>query len=162
VVIQLHRSLKVQKVLPDGEPEARELWQRAYGELHAAVLTGCNSPLLMQIQGDLGARLERYVNLFGDMESDRNRDHHAEHRQIVDALVARDAEKLLALIERYFAVGQPIRNSIIEALKGREKAASASGRRQAVDKAAVTLLPPARGARGRAKKTPAAKRRAAV
>lgn len=158
VVIQLHRSLKVQKVLPDGDPEARELWQRAYGELHGAVLAGCNSPALMQIQGDLGARLERYVNLFGDLESDRERDHHAEHRQIVDALVARDAETLLSLIERYFAIGQPVRNSIIEALKSREKVASAGARRQAADKPAVALLPPARG---RPKRAPVAKRRAA-
>ena len=34
VVVQLHRSLKVEKALLDGEPEARELWQRAYRDFH--------------------------------------------------------------------------------------------------------------------------------
>ena len=29
IVVQLHRSAKVPKVLPDGDPEARERWQRA-------------------------------------------------------------------------------------------------------------------------------------
>lgn len=152
VVVQLHRSLKVRKVLPDGAPEARELWQRAYGDLHRALLAGCGSPLLLQILRDLGGRLERYVNLFADLESDRERDHHSEHRQIVDALVARDAERLQFLIERYFAVGQPVRETIIEALKRREQglgdpSAAANG-------GAKAAKPPA-GGHGRPRKAPA-------
>ena len=123
VVVQLHRSTKVQKTMNDGS-EARELWQRAYGDFHTTLLSGCGSPLLMQLYTDIGARLERYVNLFADLESDRYRDHHAEHSQIVDALVARDADKVHTLVDRYFAVARPIRDSIIETLKRKE-----SGRR---------------------------------
>lgn len=122
VVVRLHRSLKVRKVLPGGDPEARELWQRAYGELHSEILSGCGSPLMLRMFGGLGARMERYVNLFADLESDRERDHHAEHRAIVDALVARDAGRVDALITGYFATGQPIRESIKASLK--RKAAS--------------------------------------
>jgi GntR family carbon starvation induced transcriptional regulator len=124
VVVQLHRSAKVQKVLNDGS-ESRELWQRAYGDFHQTLLWGCGSPLLMKIYSDIGARLERYVNLFADLESDRHRDHHAEHRQIVDALVERDADRVHKLVDHYFAVARPIRDSIIETLKRKE----AGGRR---------------------------------
>lgn len=126
VVLTLHRSQKVKKVLLDGEPQARELWQRAYGEFHQSLLAGCGSPLLLKIYGDLGARLERYVNLFGDLDSDRERDHHAEHREIVDAVIARDRNKVRALFDRYFTVAIPIRNSIIESLKRKERADTAA------------------------------------
>lgn len=122
VVLQLHRSAKVKKVLLDGDPQARELWQRAYGQFHRALLSGCASPLLLKINGDLGARLERYVNLFGDLDSDRERDHHSEHRRIVDAVLARDTEKVRTLFDDYFATAAPIRKSIVETLKRKENA----------------------------------------
>lgn len=117
VILTLHRSQKVKKVLPDGDPQARELWQRTYGDFHRTLLSGCGSTILMQIYMDLGARLERYVNLFGDLDSDRERDHHAEHRQIVDAAIARNKEQLRELIDRYFTISLPIRNSITESLQ---------------------------------------------
>ena len=120
VVVRLHRTTKVQKVLPEGDPQLRERWQRAYWEFHSELLSGCGSPLMMQLLGDIGFRLERYVNLFADLESDRERDHHAEHRQIVEALIARDKDRSLALIDRYFATAQPMRNSIIETLRRNE------------------------------------------
>jgi GntR family carbon starvation induced transcriptional regulator len=117
VVVQLHRSLKVQKVLLDGDPQAREMWQRAYGDLHYEILSGCGSPLLLSLYRSLGYRLERYVNLFADLETDRYRNHHAEHKAIVDALVARDRMRVFALMENYFATGEPIRQSVAETLK---------------------------------------------
>jgi GntR family carbon starvation induced transcriptional regulator len=120
VVVSLHRSLKVQKVLLTGDPE-RELWQQAYRDFHSALLSGCGSRLLLNIMGNIADRLERYVNLFADLSSDQERDHHAEHREIVDALIARDAERLAPLIDRYFTVGTPIGISITASLERGEK-----------------------------------------
>lgn len=117
VVVQLHRSLRVRKVLPDGDPERREMWQIAYIGLHRALLNGCGSPILLSQFGDLGGRLERYVNLFADLESDRERDHHAEHRQIVEALMDRNAKRLHTLVDRFFVTTQPVHDSIKAALK---------------------------------------------
>ena len=101
VVLELHRSLKVKKVITDETPEARELWQRAYNRLHHEIVGVCGSPLLTKIFRELGDRLERYFSLFADRSMDLERDTHAEHRAIVDALVAGDAEKLHALLERF-------------------------------------------------------------
>lgn len=124
VVVQLHRASKAKLVEPDGEPEAREQWQRAYWEFHGALVSGCRSPLLMQLLGDIGFRLERYVNLFADPSDDR-RSADGEvlimHRTIVDALVARDKARTLALIDEYFAASQPVRNTIKDKLRGNEK-----------------------------------------
>jgi GntR family carbon starvation induced transcriptional regulator len=93
------------------------MWQRAYHDLHEALLSGCESPLLISIYHSLRNRLERYVNLFADHELDRNRDHHGEHREMVDAIVARDEARLNNLVERYFALASNLRDSIISSLK---------------------------------------------
>lgn len=124
VVVQLHRASKAKVVEPDGEPQAREQWQRAYWEFHGALVSGCRSPLLMQLLGDIGFRLERYVNLFAEpSESRRTADGEvlAMHRTIVDALVARDKDRALGLIDDYFATSQPVRNAIKDKLRGGEK-----------------------------------------
>lgn len=117
VVVQMHRSLKVGQVQPNGTAEDRERWQRAYGMLHSQLLSGCGSPLMMQLFEDIGGRLERYVHLFADVGSDVERDVHAEHRAIVEAVLARDHANVPSLVERYFAIGQPMRDTIIAKLK---------------------------------------------
>jgi GntR family carbon starvation induced transcriptional regulator len=124
VVVRLHRSLKVPKSLFEA-PEVREMWQRTYGDLHYELLSGCGSALLLKLYRDTGSRLERYTNLFADLETDRLRDSHSEHRAIVDALIARDADRLSTLIDRFFATGEPMRESVRETLKRREARGSA-------------------------------------
>ncbi|WP_255453614.1 FCD domain-containing protein [Novosphingobium sp. Gsoil 351] len=116
VVVQLHRSAKVQPVAPDGDPGVRELWQRNYWELHGQLLSGCNSPLMLQLLGDIGFRVERYVNLFAELAHDAGRDVGVEHRAIVEAALARDKPRAIALIGEYFASAQPMRDSIHQAL----------------------------------------------
>lgn len=112
VVLALHRSLKVSKVMTDGDPEARELWQQAYKNLHEEILSGCASPILMGIVGNLGDRAERYVNLHADLSTDRARDSHSEHRVIVDAIVSGDLDRLHSLLDNFFEGGEPMRETI--------------------------------------------------
>jgi GntR family carbon starvation induced transcriptional regulator len=116
VVVILHRASKVPKVMPDGDAQAREKWQRAYKRLHQEILSGCGSPVLMRIFIDLGDRVERYLNLFADLETDRVRDHHSEHWALIDVLFTRDLDRILPAFEPYFAASQPIRESIAAAL----------------------------------------------
>ena len=149
LVVQLHRSAKVEKVLPDGDPEGRELWQRAYGDLHAAILSGCGSPVLLSLYRDLAGRLERYVNLFGDLTSDRDRDHRRDHKQLVEVILTRDPKRVLPVVRRYFAGAQPIRESIKKALRAPQNARSASAKPEA--KAPAKPSKPA----GRSKAAPA-------
>lgn len=120
VVVVLHRTMKVRKVMPDGDPVARELWQRAYKALHRELLSGSGSPVLQRIYSNLGDRAERYLNLYADFEADRERDHHAEHREIVDALMDRNAKRLHTLVDRFFVTTQPVHDSIKAALRGLE------------------------------------------
>ncbi len=66
---------RLPKVMPDGDPRgpravAAGLWRAPRRNPQSAAA----SPLLLQIQSNLGGRLERYVNLLADLESDRTRD----------------------------------------------------------------------------------------
>jgi GntR family carbon starvation induced transcriptional regulator len=124
VVVILHRASKVPKVMPDGDPQAREKWQRSYKRLHQEILSGCGSPLLMRIFIDLGDRMERYLNLFADLETDRARDHHSEHRALVDVLFTRDLDRILPAFNAYFEASRPIRESIAAALARLEHGAA--------------------------------------
>jgi GntR family carbon starvation induced transcriptional regulator len=117
VVVVLHRTMKVRKVMPDGDPVGRELWQRAYKALHRELLSGSGSPVLQTIFASLGDRAERYLNLYADFDADRQRDHHAEHREIVDALIARDVDLLQRLVTRFFAGAQPMREVVVRRLE---------------------------------------------
>lgn len=145
VVLALHRSLKIRKVMTDAEPEARELWQQAYKNLHEEMLSGCGSPLLMGIVGNLGDQAERYVNLCADLDTDRERDSHAEHRVIVEAITSGDADQLHSLLDRFFEGGEPMRRTIRERL-----AALESGTRGRRAKAGVVRRAAPRAARASA------------
>jgi len=116
VVVQMHRSLRVRPVETEQGPEARELWQRAYGDLQAELASGCASPALIRIIRNIGARAERYGNLFGDISSELNRDHAAEHREIVDALIRRDPQRVQALLDASGALSRPMRDSVVASL----------------------------------------------
>jgi GntR family carbon starvation induced transcriptional regulator len=111
VVIKLHRSMKVPVVGPDADPEAREQWQRAYVSLQAALVSGCRSPLLDRLYRDVGARIERYGNLFADYTTDLTRDHRSEQWQIIDAMTSRSPAKLQSLLDAFGAAAQPVRDS---------------------------------------------------
>ncbi|MDP3745724.1 MAG: GntR family transcriptional regulator [Phenylobacterium sp.] len=119
VVVQLHRTMKVRPVPADQDPEVRELWQRAYGDLQGELVNGCGSPLLVRLFRNVGARAERYGLLFADLSTDLERDHAAESQRMVEALIARDAARVQALLDESGALARPVRDSVVAALKQR-------------------------------------------
>jgi GntR family carbon starvation induced transcriptional regulator len=149
ILLQLHRSSKVRKVLPDGDPEARELWQRAYRDFHCVVLAGCGSALMLNIFVELLNRVERYTNLFGDLQVDRARDNHAEHREIVEALLARDCGRLDRVVTLFFENGSGLRDSVISRLSS--KGPKTEGERSPAIELEQESLKPARRKAGEAR-----------
>ncbi|MGV7123402.1 FCD domain-containing protein [Sphingopyxis sp. 550A] len=121
VLVQLHRSKKVEHVLPGEDHEGRERWQRAYMDFYDTLISGCKSPLLIEYYSDLVARAERYINLFADQSSDHERDHASEHSAIVDAIIARDPARLNNLLDESNRRSKSMRNSTIDALKALER-----------------------------------------
>jgi len=112
MILSLYRSLRSVSSAPPTDPEKLEVWHMSRRALHAEMRAGANSAVLSDFLSDLSDRLERYIYLFGDRSLEANRDHHAQHRVFVDALLSRDPTRLVSVMEEYFDYGKPVRESV--------------------------------------------------
>jgi DNA-binding GntR family transcriptional regulator len=84
-----------------------EAWSLMHGRYHAALVSACGLEWLMRFRATLYEQSERYRRL-GLAVNPRPRDVHGEHRRIVEATLARDADaaarELAAHFERTAAV----------------------------------------------------------
>ncbi len=72
-------------------------WSQMHGRFHAALVAGCNSPWLLRIRAMLYVQAERYR--IATMPYDRAaRNLDAEHQELADAAVARDAARATAAL----------------------------------------------------------------
>jgi DNA-binding GntR family transcriptional regulator len=79
-----------------GEPgRISESWKKEHRAFHRALVAGCGSPLLMSMRETLFDQGERYVAL-SIARSATPRDDVAEHKRIMDAVIARNLDETLA------------------------------------------------------------------
>lgn len=78
------------------DPESVLAWLARHAEFHAALVSACGSPRLIELQAQLYEQSERYRLLSARAES--GRDVGAEHQALVDAALARDADQLVGLM----------------------------------------------------------------
>lgn len=80
-----------------------DTWERANTEFHLALVSACGSNWLLKIRAGLHDLCERYrrASVYHERGA---RDLAAEHGEIVDAALARDAVRACDLIERHFAL----------------------------------------------------------
>lgn len=81
-----------------GEDEAA----RTHAAFHQALLSGCDSPWLLKLRDLLFAQSERYRRLSRPLGGAK-RDLLAEHRKLMEAALARDADRATALLAEHFA-----------------------------------------------------------
>lgn len=84
-----------------GDPDpVSPAWAGAHSDFHAAVASGCGNSLLLQIRQDLydSAELYRYWSAHASL---RSRDILTEHRLIAEAVVARDEELAVHLMQEH-------------------------------------------------------------
>jgi GntR family carbon starvation induced transcriptional regulator len=77
-------------------------WALAHRQFHEALLAGCGSPWTLRLCRLLYDQTERYRNLSVQGGQERGRDLDKEHRELMDAALARDADALCSLIEAHF------------------------------------------------------------
>jgi GntR family carbon starvation induced transcriptional regulator len=99
VISTLHRLGRIEERLSGHHTEDAE-WKIAHRQFHEALVSGGRSPTLLAIRASLFERAERYRNL-SSMFRPTPRDKAGEHRAIMQAAIARDADQALALIERH-------------------------------------------------------------
>jgi DNA-binding GntR family transcriptional regulator len=98
IVAALHRLQRAALRDPDDHDLNNETWVADHLIFHEALTNGCDSPLLLDFRATLFARSERYRRLSIPLAA-FERDLNMEHKNIADAVLARDtpgATKLMA------------------------------------------------------------------
>jgi GntR family transcriptional regulator, carbon starvation induced regulator len=98
IVAAYHRLHRVPIVVTDTASRLNGGWVAAHTTFHAALAAGCDSPWLLNLRTMLYAQSERYRHLSFALGRE-NRDVNAEHKAILDACLARDADLACRLID---------------------------------------------------------------
>lgn len=82
-------------------------WERAHRRFHLALVAACGSDWLLKFWNTLADHSERYRKLRLLSRSERgNRDVNAEHRQIMEAVLARDIDRATTLMDAHLSATQ--------------------------------------------------------
>lgn len=99
-VIACHHTLSRTPFHTADDPDhPNEAWIQAHSEFHASMLAGCGSRRLLAIATSLRETAEVYRKWSLPLGHDRRRDIPGEHRIILEATLARDADRAVALYE---------------------------------------------------------------
>lgn len=100
IVAAYHRLHRIPVHLGEAAPRVNPAWSAAHMTFHAALASGCDSPWMLDIRAMLYAQSERYRHLSVALARE-DRDVDAEHKSIVDACIARQADRACELIDEH-------------------------------------------------------------
>lgn len=101
IVAAAYALSKEDAVLRASDTSSLDAWERANRAFHDALVAACGSRWLLRVRKTLHDQCQRYRRASVDLRR-RTRDLEAEHRQIREAVLARDPERACALIEHHF------------------------------------------------------------
>jgi GntR family carbon starvation induced transcriptional regulator len=93
---------RLSRTPPPATPELHAPWAAAHHQFHDALVAGCASPWNLRLCRLLYDQSERYRNLAERYTSRQNRDPVKEHRALMEAAMARDADKASKLLGEHF------------------------------------------------------------
>lgn len=98
-----HLMARIPQLREDMPSAMREDWEARHAAFHAALISACGSPTLLDICEKLFSRADRYrrlsVSLSGAM-----RDAEGEHRALMERALARDAEGAAAALRAHYGL----------------------------------------------------------
>ncbi|WP_164478541.1 GntR family transcriptional regulator [Mycolicibacterium stellerae] len=99
-LVAAHHALGATTIVDDDGSYSRD-WMKVHGEFHAALAAGCPHPRLLNIRRQLydASELYRYWSGPGDASSSLIV---REHKDIMDAALARDADTAVARLAQHF------------------------------------------------------------
>lgn len=102
VVLSFHWLSRVSRSGSDPVHTSPE-WEQYHREFHMAILSGCNSNLLLEYCAQLFEQTLRYRNLAA-VVAYRERHEMEEHRAIYDAVITRNADEAVKLLVSHYQV----------------------------------------------------------
>jgi DNA-binding GntR family transcriptional regulator len=100
IVAAYHRLHRIPVHVAESPLRVNEAWSAAHITFHEALAAGCNSPWMLTLRAMLYAQSERYRHL-SVAYARENRDVDSEHKSIVDACIAREADRACDLIDQH-------------------------------------------------------------
>ena len=97
LVAAFHRLSRTPERASGDPARSSDEWAEAHAAFHTALVGGCDSPWLMRLHGQLYDQSERYRRLSVSM-APRRRNIGDEHQAILDAVLARNANKAVRLL----------------------------------------------------------------
>ncbi|KQY56522.1 GntR family transcriptional regulator [Nocardioides sp. Root140] len=95
-----HKLERTPMLTTDGPPRISDEWEDAHGRFHIALLDGCGSPRLLDIACSLRDAAEFYRRW--SQTRDTGRDVACEHREILEATLARDSETAVERLRQHY------------------------------------------------------------
>lgn len=107
IVAGFHRLELIEGRFSTGPVRLDSEWTRRHKEFHAALLAGCSSAKLLALSSSLFDQAERYRRISAQYrEEPRNKS--ASHKRLMDAALARDEVRALALLRDH--IGFTVKN----------------------------------------------------
>ena len=100
LVAAFHRLSRTPEREPDDPERMNEAWSAAHAAYHRALVGACDSPWLLRIRETLYAQSERYRRLSVPL-AEITRTLNREHQDIMEAALARDAERAKSLMVQH-------------------------------------------------------------
>jgi GntR family carbon starvation induced transcriptional regulator len=96
-----HLMARIPQAREDIPSAMREDWEARHAAFHAALISACGSPSLLEICGKLFSRADRYRRLAVSLEG-AARDVTGEHRRLMERALARDADGAAEALREHY------------------------------------------------------------
>ncbi|GAB3977143.1 GntR family transcriptional regulator [Actinoallomurus acanthiterrae] len=101
-VVAAHHTLENIPMTVDGDPERfSEEWATAHSHFHLTLFDACGSPRLRELAISLRDSAELYRRWSRPLGRDHGRDIASEHRKLMEAVLARDADAVASRLEAH-------------------------------------------------------------
>lgn len=103
IVLAFHWLARTAQNAQDATFYTSPEWEQHHREFHLALISACNSNILMGFCAELGQRSFRYRNLAEVVEY-RDRHELEEHRELQQAALSRDADLAVELLHKHYTI----------------------------------------------------------
>ena len=107
IVLAFHWLARSAKSKKESSMASSPEWEKHHREFHLALISACDSSILMRFCAELHQRSFRYRNLAEVVEY-RDRHEIEEHDELQKAVLKRDADKAVELLKRHYTVTSEI------------------------------------------------------
>ena len=101
IVLAFHRLSRVPKTAGPEDAVLNPQWEDLHRAFHMTLLTACGSRLMLDFCSQLADRAKRYRRL-AVIVSYPERNELEEHRDLMEAMLARDADKAVTLLDAHY------------------------------------------------------------